>query len=161
MANKINIAIFKFCYIDINETTDVRQLFEYYQATMSDLKGEFPFIKFIHTTVPLRTSPGGLGVKLRELLGRPNLSKILNRKRNEFNEMLISAYPNEAVFDIAGIESTYPDGNRRYFLINGKKYYCLIEDYTDDGGHLNAKGRNWLALQFLRVLSENVNIGVK
>jgi hypothetical protein len=154
LAGKIDYALLKFCYIDINRDSDVVKLFDDYKRTMDDLISNHPEIRFIHTTVPLRHSPGGAGVWVRELLGRPNNSKLDNVKRNQFNQLLRDNYTHSPIVDIAASESTYPSGKREAFKMDGQTYYSLIGEYTDDGGHLNEKGRAWVATAFVRELAQ-------
>ncbi len=59
-------------------------------------------------------------------------------------------------FDIAKIESTFPDGTRSTFTKDGKTYYSMVPEYTHDGGHLNEMGRKKVAKQFLLLLA-NLN----
>jgi hypothetical protein len=154
LAGKIDYALLKFCYIDIDRDSDVVKLFDDYKRTMDDLTSQHPEIRFIHTTVPLRHSPGGAGVWIRELLGRPNNSKLDNVKRNQFNQLLRDNYTHSPIVDIAASESSYPDGKREAFNMDGQTYYSLIGEYTDDGGHLNEKGQAWVATAFVRELAQ-------
>ena len=56
------------------------------------------------------------------------------------------------VFDFAGIESTRTDGQKETFIINGKTYFNIVPEYTNDGGHLNQAGRINAAEQLLLFL---------
>ncbi|MES9813451.1 MAG: hypothetical protein ABW161_19180 [Candidatus Thiodiazotropha sp.] len=154
LTGKIDYALLKFCYIDINRDSDVTKLFEDFKRTMDDLIDRYPEITFIHATVPLRHSPGGLGVGIRELLGRPNNSKLDNIKRNLFNRLLRTHYTQSQIVDIAASESTYPDGKREAFKMDGQTHYSLIGEYTDDGGHLNENGRRRVASAFVHELAQ-------
>jgi hypothetical protein len=60
------------------------------------------------------------------------------------------------IIDIAKIESTYPDGTRCSFSIDGKTYYSMAPEYTSDGGHLYEIGRKKVAEQLLIFLA-NLN----
>ena len=153
LAGRIDYALFKFCYIDIGDDTDVEPLFAYYRSVLDGLKARHPDITFIHVTTALRDTPGGVGVWIRETLGRPNRAKLANVKRHEFNERLRAAYAGEPIFDLAASESTYPDGRRETFVLNGKTYYSLIGAYTHDGGHLNELGRQHVAADFIRSIA--------
>ncbi|MEW8027184.1 MAG: hypothetical protein AB2792_19005 [Candidatus Thiodiazotropha sp.] len=154
LTGKIDYALLKFCYIDINRDSDVAKLFDDYKRTMDDLIKRHPEITFIHTTVPLRHSPGGVAVWIREVLGRPNNGKLDNIKRNQFNQLLRSGYSQSPIVDIAASESTYPNGKREAFKMNGRTYSSLIGEYTDDGGHLNENGRGRVASAFIRELAQ-------
>lgn len=143
LSHTVDIALFKFCYIDFDENTDIDTLFNEYRITMDRLKSTHPDITFLHVTVPLRDNPEGAGVWVREILGRPNRSKLANIKRNEFNQMLLRHYSDDPVFDLAKIESTLADGRRTQFGYRGKDgYHSLASQFTDDGGHLNQLGRS-------------------
>lgn len=153
LAGRIDYALLKFCYIDIDENSDVDAIFGYYRRTLDDLKARHPDITFVHVTSPLRHTASGPGVWIREIMGKPNRSKLANIKRNEFNEHLRSTYAGDPIFDIAASESTYPDGRRESFVKDGKTYYSLIGAYTHDGGHLNETGRRYVAADMMQALA--------
>jgi hypothetical protein len=154
MAGRVDVALLKFCYIDFSPDTDVKAVFAEYRRTMEDLEQRHPDTLFIHVTAPLRYSADDLGTWIREMLGRPNQSKLANIKRNEFNQLLKVTFPNDPVFDLAASESTYPDGRRELFKKDGKTYYGMVGAYTDDGGHLNEVGRSYVAADFVRSVAD-------
>jgi hypothetical protein len=151
--DSLDIALFKFCYIDINSETDIHAMFRHYEQTIEKVKSEFPGLQIVHVTVPLRQQSGGIMVKLRSLMGEKSEWETANIKRNEFNDLLKSRYTGEPLFDLAEVESTYPDGARRTFKSDGKIYYSLISDYASDSGHLNKLGRGLAAKELLNVLA--------
>ena len=153
---RVDVALFKFCYIDFNDRTDVRSVFETYSTTMNELKLKYPGIVFIHVTAPLRSIDRGLGVWVREMLGRTNRTKLANVRRNEFNRLLRETYPDEPVFDLEAAMSTYPDGRRETFSMDGTVYYSLVPAYTDDGGHLNSVGRTHAAADLVHSIADAV-----
>jgi hypothetical protein len=159
LAGRIDFALLKFCYIDIDRNSDVDVLFAEYQRAMVGLMARHPGMTFVPLTVPLRHSPSGPGVWLRELLGRPNNNKLDNVKRNAFNRRLKAVYGEDKVVDIAASESTYADGRREAFRHDGDTWFSLIGDYTSDGGHLNEIGRRWVARDFLRQLARIIRGG--
>ena len=53
VAEKVDIAILKFCAVDINPPTDVEKVFNKYIASLSKLKVKYPNTEFVHVTVPL------------------------------------------------------------------------------------------------------------
>lgn len=157
LADIIDVAMLKFCYIDINENTDVNTLFEQYRFVMDKLIEDFPQITFIHITTPLRHSETGIGIWLREQLGKftgkPNRSKLANIKRNEFNDLLKSYYAGSPIFDLAKSMSTARDGTSNTFTYMGSQAYPhLLAEFTHDGGHLNTIGRRKVAEDFLHTL---------
>lgn len=77
--------------------------------------------------------------------------------RDTFNDMIRNEYAGRApIFDLARIESTYPDGNRECINMDGKIYYALAGVYTDDGAHLNNLGSKVVAAELLVLLSSLV-----
>ena len=152
IGGKADIAFFKFCYIDFTAETNIQGIFNDYKNAMTSLKNKYPDTQFIHCTVPLVTkvkiSPISI---LKTMLGRDGNRH--NVARNEFNELMRKEYGGkELIFDLAVIESTYPDGSKETFEKDGKTYYSLIPQYSDDGGHLNELGRRRAAEYLLMFL---------
>jgi len=152
-ADSLDIAFFKFCYIDINSTTDIAAMFDYYKNTISRIKAKHPQIKILHVTVPLRQIQSGWKSGLKKLLGKPLGGTAENIQRCRFNRLLLKEYRGEPVFDLAGVESTYPDGSRQTFKEGGETYYSLIPAYSSDGGHLNALGAKIAAKEMVHTLA--------
>ena len=154
IGNKADIAFLKFCYVDVMAGTDVHKVFTEYMNTMSRLKKTYPKTNFIHVTVPLTTRQTGIKARIKKLIGKPVGGYDDNIKRNEFNELLIKEYDGkEPVFDLAKVESTFPDGTQATFSKDGMTYYSMVPDYTYDGGHLNEIGRKKVAEQLLILLA--------
>ena len=149
-AEKADIMFFKFCYVDFNSQTDVSALFEIYRNTLEQLKNKYVQTTFIHLTTPLTTIQSGIKAWIKKIVGRSVSGEAENIKRHEFNEMIRKAYlEKEPVFDLAKIESTFPDGRRATFNANKNTYYYLVPEFTTDGGHLNNKGKKAVAEQLL------------
>jgi hypothetical protein len=153
-----DIAFFKFCYIDFTPQTDLEQLFADYKATMARLQERFPTTQIVHMTVPLTTVEAGPKAWAKTVLRRPLAGVRENVVRSRFNDMLRAEYDGkEPLFDLAKVESTYPDGTRKTFRRDGAEYPALIAAYASDGRHLNAEGGQWIAahlLSFLATLPE-------
>ncbi|MCP4150476.1 MAG: hypothetical protein GY757_22200 [bacterium] len=145
LKDNVDIACFKFCYADIGKNTNIESVFQYYKKTMKQLEEKYPNILFIHSTIPYYKKSGGVKNILKNLTGKDN-----NINRNRFNRLLTKEYKEERIFDLGKFESTYPDGKRE---TSAKNIFTLVTQYTDDGGHLNAKGREIIALQFLDFLA--------
>lgn len=155
IGNKADFAFFKFCFWDIRNKTDVKAVFQSYKEALSQLKTKFPSTRFIHMTVPLMSYQNGIKSRIKRVLNMSIESDIDNIKRNELNELILNEYNGkEPVFDIAMAESTLPDGTRTSFSKDGKTYYTLADDYTNDGGHLNEKGQKVVVEQFLVFLAQ-------
>ncbi len=149
LGDKLDIAFFKFCYVDFKEDTDIEDIFAYYNKTIEALQNEFPNLKLIHVTAPLSVHAyGGIKGFIKNVLKGDKR----NIKRNQYNNLLRNKYKN--IFDLAGIESQYPDGKRATFVENGSTYYSLVKEYSNDGGHLNKVGRFYAARELLIVLSK-------
>jgi len=150
----INVAAFKFCYIDIDHSTDISELFRKYTAVFAELRTAYPQVKFVHCTVPLRSEPSRLKAAIRELLRRPNVQHLDNQARESFNSLVRGRYgPEHAVFDLALVEAT----GERYFdnksvLTFGHR--ALLPCLSDDGGHLNSRGKRILAEAFVLFMSD-------
>ena len=157
IGNISDIAFFKFCFVDVDASTDIQKIFADYKSTMTILVKEYPKTTFIHFTVPLlRKEKTSFKTKIKALLGNKDsfFANENNIVRNDFNQLLRNEYEGKyLVFDLAKIESTHPGGTSESFMANGKTYYSLSPEYTEDGGHLNQKGRKIVAEQLLLFLS--------
>jgi hypothetical protein len=158
LAGPVDIALFKFCYVDIHPGTDVEALAAMYMSCLDGLAQSHPETVFLPVTVPIRQTPSGPGVWARELLGRTNQAKVANARRYAFNQRLRSRYAGRPLFDLAAIEATGPNGRRETFALAGTSGESLRAAYTDDGGHLNATGRSAAAIEFLHALSSAVRM---
>jgi len=150
--NSIDTAFLKFCYVDVDETTDIDVLFGTYTETYAILEERNPKIMFIHMTIPLMSQQKGLKSFIKKLIGRKVNGYEDNVRRQEFNSKIRENYP--LIFDIAEIESTKPDGSRMIHSLNGIEYYSMYSGYTNDGGHLNETGRKKVAKELLEFLSK-------
>jgi hypothetical protein len=150
----LDIAFFKFCYLDISADTDVARVFAEYQREMTRLREARPNVTFAHVTVPLTAIQTGPAAWIKKRLGRPPGGVLENAKRNRFNLLMCLAYAgSEPLFDLALLESTHPGGSRASYIKDGTQHYCLAPEYTDDGGHLNAAGRRMVARELAIFLS--------
>ena len=148
------VAMYKYCYVDIDLTSDVQHLFDAYRDQVSALKSRYPGLTIVHITVPLTTVEPELKSWAKTLLGRPT-ERDVAVKRNEFNQLLRRTYSGrDPIFDLAEVESTLPDGSRSYFTRGDQQIYTLAPDLTTDGGHLNAMGRRAAATRLLQVLAD-------
>ncbi|MCG7909123.1 MAG: hypothetical protein JAY82_05035 [Candidatus Thiodiazotropha taylori] len=158
LSDKVDFALFKFCYIDVNRNTDIENLFRVYRFTLDRLMENHPQIRFIHSTIPVRCSPSTLDVRLKELvgklLGKKNNSKLDNFQRNQYNRLLIETYGQDQVIDIAGAQATGRNGHRESFKMQGVVNHALLEEYSSDGGHLNELGQRQVARSFAHQLAD-------
>lgn len=148
-------AFVKLCYVDFNENTDVDQLFAHYRQTMEKLQQQHPETVIIHLTAPLQITPSTWKTRLKRMIGKDDIWEYRqNLKRNAFNRLMREAYSGkQPLLDIAGIESTHPDGAKETFEFKGEAHESLFRGYTYDGGHLNEVGRKKVAEQLLILLA--------
>jgi hypothetical protein len=148
-----DIALHKYCYIDIDTTSDINSIFDEYSNYMNDLSERYPQVTFAHCTVPLTTIQKGPKALVKRLLNKRPYGIDDNIARNTYNELLRDAYGDTGlVFDLAEFEARQLSGGHEVFFQKNTQYMCLSEAYTDDGGHLNMTGQRHIANQFLSFL---------
>jgi hypothetical protein len=154
LGGNIDIALMKFCYVDITAGSNIDSVFHEYQSTIESLQKVYPHITFVHVTVPLTARAGGIKQFIKSLLGYKSTNDLDNIARNKFNLLITTRFRDDSIFDLAAIESTYPDGRRESFENEGNVYYSMVRDYTNDGGHLNKTGRRAAAIGLINVLED-------
>lgn len=154
LGKKVDVAFLKFCWADFTGETDYAELFDQYKHAMMAMKAAHPGITFVHLTVPLTIRQSGPKALVKKVLGRPIFGDAENVARNRFNELVRREYGHkEPLFDLAGWESTRPDGSRKEFQAGGQTYQELVGEYTPDSGHLNTQGQRWIAAHLLAFLA--------
>jgi hypothetical protein len=156
IGNNVDIAFFKFCFVDIHLKTNIQELFEEYKSQIKKIKKEYPDTQIVHLTVPLYQKKTTAKTFLKRLIKRKVVWEYdIIVKQNQYNDLIRKEYSDiDPIFDIAELESTLPDGRRTSFKRNKKIYYSLAPEYTNDGGHLNLIGRKRVAEQLLILLAE-------
>lgn len=150
----LDIAMVKFCFVDITADTDVKALFARYRTTIASLQAKNPGTTFVHVTAPLTVVQSGLKGNLKKLLGRAPRGTMENLRREDYNALLRQTYQGrEPVFDLARAESTAPDGTTVSVEWNGRVAPALAAVYSDDGGHLNAAGKLHVARELVATLA--------
>lgn len=156
LGNRVNIAFFKFCYVDVNACVDVNGLFFDYKKAMDGLIKKYPKTRFIHVTIPVTKEEEGLVAAMKSmiksLIGRKTGFEIDNIKRMEFNNLLRKEY-GPRVFDLALIESSDSDGREIISNKGGIAHQALLEEYTTDGGHLNQLGGEVVVSKLVKFLT--------
>lgn len=148
-----DVALMKFCYVDITADTDVDALFARYEKTLSRAEATYPDITFLYMTVPL-TTPPSVKERVKSALGRPN-SMADNAARERFNALVRDRYADSGrLFDLAAIESTAPDGSRVSGTVKGQPYYALYPGFASDEGHLTPQAAEYVAAQLLEAVAQ-------
>jgi hypothetical protein len=150
-AEQVDIAVLKLCYADIERSTDIDKLVEHYANTVKLLVLERPNLRIVHCTVPLKEHEHGAKAAMKKLVGAGG--DAINAVRGRYNDALRRKYAADEILDIAAAESTRADGSRVTFAVEGVHWPALASEYTDDGGHLNAKGQLAVAREMLLALS--------
>lgn len=154
MGKRVDLALMKFCYVDITAKTDVDSLFAAYRGAMKGLKEDFPALTLVHVTAPLTARDRGLKSAAKRLLGIASGSAADNAARERFSDLLRGEYSGrEPLFDLARMESAGRDGRIASGSRDGRAYPSLLDAYTDDGGHLNELGRRRAAEDLLAALA--------
>jgi len=123
---RADVALMKFCYLDIGASTDVAKVWAAYRDAMLGLERRHSGVTFVWTTAALN-SLGTAGAK-----------------RAEFNKSVrdycrANAKP---LFDLAALESHDPDGN---LALDDYGQETIYAGYTDDNAHLASIGRERVA----------------
>lgn len=148
LADQLDVAVLKFCYLDITGQTDVDALFETYRQTLADLERDYPNLRFVHVTAPVKTEPTDLKWRVKEVLGRPND----NAAREQYNALMRAEYADDLLLDLAAIEATAPDGTVTIVSHAGQQHLALAPQNASDSGHLNATGATAAAERFLALV---------
>jgi hypothetical protein len=158
LGSKVDIAFMKLCYVDITRDSKLENILSDYGMMSENLKSCYPNIVFINVTVPLCSVPGDFKSNLKEsvklLIGKPGFLED-NIKRNHYNNIFKKSYlESGTIFDLAFIESTDPEDLRCYVRKGRDNVPVMASEYTEDGGHLNERGRRKVAEQLLITLAE-------
>lgn len=151
----LDIALYKFCWVDVNDQSNIEGLFNDYRKALAELKAKHPKTVFVHATVPLFEQKKTWKTMIKEFIGKKEIWEYNdNVMRNRINEAIRAEYEGkEPLFDIAKYESTAMDGSRKTFKVGDTIYYAMVPEYTTDGGHLNELGRKQVASRFLVILA--------
>lgn len=154
MADAVDLAMMKLCFVDITATTDVEAVYAAYEKSMTGLQADYPSVVFAWTTVPLTRIEAGPKAWAKKLLGRPLWGSEDNLARERYNELIRRRIPAGApLVDIALFESTGGQGGREVHGSGAAAYYSLCDEYTTDGGHLGVVGQRVVGGRFLAALA--------
>jgi hypothetical protein len=148
------VLISKYCYADIDGSTNVEKMFADYRGMVAVLRSRYPQAVVLHTTVPLTVSEPLWKYRVKKAIGHGTGVEV-NARRNHFNDLLRAEYRGkDPIFDIAEAESTHADGSRQYVDVGGRRVYTLASEWSDDGSHFNQAGRRMIARRLLETLVE-------
>lgn len=151
-----DMALMKFCYVDINKHSDPAAIFQAYQKALKEMQKTHPKTLFLHVACPLFAPPSGAKTRLKETvkkwIRRPDW-RVDNLRRMEFNGMLRAAYGENNVFPLDYLEASGETGKIEYWDRSGKKIPALLPLNTTDGGHLNAQAQKRIGRAFVDFLA--------
>lgn len=150
----VDTVMMKLCYADIGATTDTDGLLGHYARAVSHLRAHCPDLRVVHVTTPLRRMPLGARALARRALRRPEDGLRANAARAAYNAGLAARFGDDPLFDLAAAESGRPGGRTAGRRHAGRVVPSLAPEYTDDGGHLNARGRAVVARALARFLHD-------
>ncbi len=154
VGDKVDMAMLKFCYVDVYPDTDVESLFKSYNESVERIQKRVPTLKIVHTTVPVTVHGGGLKKALKNWLK----GDLVNVSRAKYNTLIREKYGKTGLlFDIAEAESTLPDGSRATFNHKGELCEAAAPVYTDGTGHLNDFGAKTVGALFLQAIAQGAN----
>lgn len=149
IGNRVDYAFLKFCYVDVTSKTDVKDVFSEYRDMMNRLQAKYPQTTFVAMTVPLTYQKTGIKTWIKSVIGKKDIWEYEdNMRRAEFNELVRKELADTPLFDLASVES-----NGESVKAGGREFSAMTPEYTDDGGHLNAKGRVVVAESLLSFLA--------
>jgi len=148
------IAFFKFCYIDILDTTQVDPLFNGFKKRMIQLKKQHPLVKIVLVTAPYTGIQRGWRALVKRVLFMPLDGELENMKRHQFNTRMIEELGEDfSIFDLGKVESTLPNGTANTYKYKGEYYPALCDEYTYDLGHLTDMGSRVVSYNLISFLA--------
>lgn len=153
MADAVDVALLKFCYVDVTAGTDVDGLMSAYTQAMTDLQRRHPNVTVLYATVPLTTARD-LKATVKSWFGRDQgMGPEDNAARERFNAALRERFADSGLlFDIAAVEAGRdPGGDGRTSQRNGVP--VLHDSFAADPGHLNQVGAQAAAAELVRTVA--------
>jgi hypothetical protein len=130
LSSKIDVASFKFCFID---TPDDASLFNSAKAAMETLQTTCPDVVFVWWTMPIETT------------------SMLQRQIYNDSVRAYCSANSQWLLDIADLESHDDSGSPQ---VDGSGRELLYSGYTSDGGHLNPAGAAKMAKAYWKLIAE-------
>jgi hypothetical protein len=157
LGNRLDVALHKYCFVDIDKSTDVPALFDNYRQAMARLHREFPSLALVHVTTPLMRVQGGPRAIVKTWIGRAPDHYEDNIARGRFNDLMRREYARrEPLFDLAALEASRPGASPEAIQFGDSKVYALRPEYTTDGGHMNEAAQRRVAGELLVFLARTV-----
>lgn len=159
LAEKVDVAILKLCFVDFNAETDANTIFASYRTAMTSLEHAYPDVAFVYTTVPLMADRDLYG-RLKALLGRgQEYDPSHNAARERYNSLVRAEYgATGRLLDVAAVESAGHRDALSYKLSPSGEFLAMDPNLTSDGGHLNSDGADLVARYWLSLVAHAASI---
>jgi hypothetical protein len=151
-----DVALMKFCYADFGPDDDPAALFESYRKEVAAVRAAHPGTVLVHVTMPLTVRDTGVKDLIKRWTGASDGFAQANIRRAQYNARLREAFAGEPIFDLARVESHWPDGREESFTRGGAQYPALVPEYSNDGHHLAGAGQDRAARELVHVLAAAV-----
>jgi len=153
IGGSVDVALLKFCYVDVTAATDIDALLASYTEMVETLQARYPGSTFLYATVPL-TRERDLKETIKAWFGRgEGVGPEDNVAREKFNAALRERLDGTGLlFDIAAVESRMELSGAQH-THGGETYYALDDAWASDPGHLNDAGSRAVAGEFVRVIA--------
>lgn len=157
LAEQVDVALLKLCFVDIHAGTDVEPVFEAYRDTLDALERDFPDVTFMYSTVPLMHERD-LFLRAKRLLGRgAEFDPIHNVTRERLNGLLRAEYgATGRLFDPAKMEAAGNVGRVDTLGSSDGEFLALRGDLATDSGHLTHEGAVLIAGGLVSALADAV-----
>ena len=150
---QLDVAFMKFCYVDVAAGSDPHAIVSAYRSTVESISRDRPRLRIVHTTMPLTSLDIGRKALVKRTLGFPSAGESANPVRGSYNEALRESFPQDAILDIAAIESKAPGHEPQTLASGDRDWPTLAPELTTDGGHLNMGGGVLVARELLLMLA--------
>jgi hypothetical protein len=154
LGSRVNVAFHKYCYADIDAGTDPDALFSDYCRAMHAVGRRWSDVAFLHVTVPLMQVQAGPKALVKKWLGREPDHYADNIARERFNDRMRAAFGGRCLFDLASIEASAAGVALHTQAFGTTRVLSLRPEYTDDGAHLNQRGRRHVARTLVGLLAD-------
>jgi hypothetical protein len=149
-----DVALLELSCGDLNPETDTKALFTHYREAIERLKRAHPRTVFVHVTAPLGVRDTGAVDLLKRLMRFSDGRAQANVRRDEYNGRLRAAFRGQPIFDLAALESLWPDGRAERFTRGDMSHPSLVPAYSEDGCRLTSLGQDRAARALIHALAD-------
>ncbi|HKC52175.1 MAG TPA: SGNH/GDSL hydrolase family protein, partial [Myxococcota bacterium] len=149
-----DLALMELSCDDVDANTDTKALFARYREAIERLRRARPRTVFVHVTAPLAVRDTGATDLAKRLTGLSDDSARANARRDDYNGRVRAAFRGEPIFDVAALESVWPDGRPERFARRGVSHPSLVPAYGGDCRRLAGAGQERAARALIHALAD-------